>query len=189
MGRFLAFRDAIAFARRAHDGQKRADGRVFVSHPLAVLQFLLTAGTDLPHEAYVAGLLHDAAEDGQATIAGIRAAFGADVADAVEALTRAERPKRLSERAHEESYLARIVEVNGRLPYVLLIKMADRLHNLETSQYLAPARREALLSETATLYLPLFAREEARQTRHADAYRLLLTMLEESVARLMEEAH
>ncbi|MDD4286864.1 MAG: HD domain-containing protein [Candidatus Peribacteraceae bacterium] len=186
MGDYLTYRDAISFARRAHEGQKRADGRPFVSHPLAVLQILRTTSVDLPPAAYVAALLHDTVEDGKATLEQIRAAFGEETTDAVDALTRGTKPKAVSVLAHEQAYLDHMIAVHERLPYVLLIKMADRLHNLETSHYLAPGRRLALLHETITLYLPLFRRQEALQTTYAETFGLLCSMLEESALRLTE---
>jgi len=185
---YLTYRDAIGFARRAHAGQKRADGRPFVSHPLATLQILRTASMDLPPAAYVAALLHDTVEDGRATIAQIRAAFGDEVSEAVDALTRSKQPKSQSILAHEQAYLDQMTTMHERLPYVLLIKMADRLHNLETAHFLAPGRRQALLHETMTLYLPLLRRQEAMQTTFADTFSLLCSMLEESVLRLTESA-
>jgi len=182
MQRFLAFRDAIGFAQRAHRGQLRLDGRAFVSHPLAVLQLLLAASIDLPHAAYVAALLHDTAEDGTVSIADIRSSFGDDVADAVEALTRPAKSVGESAQDCEEAYLSQLVAANARLPFVLLIKMADRLHNLETAQFLPPQRREALMHETAIFYLPALLREEPRQTHYCDAYRALCGLLEECIA-------
>jgi len=183
MGDYLNYRDAISFARRAHEGQKRADGRPFVSHPLAVLQILRTTSMDLPPAAYVAALLHDTVEDGKSTLAQIRAAFGEETADAVDALTRGAKPKNVNVLTHEQAYLDRMITIHERLPYILLVKMADRLHNLETAHFLAPGRRLALLHETVTLYLPRIRLQEARQSAYADAYRSLSAMLEESVAR------
>ncbi len=186
---YFTLRDAITFARSAHAGQKRADGRAYLSHPLAVLQILRSVSMKLPYGAYVAALLHDTVEDGKATLPQIRATFGNEVEAAVDALTRPKRPKGVSIDDHERDYLAQMVEANTLIPYVLHIKMADRLHNLETAHFCAPAYRQALFNETSALYLSLLEREELRQSRHLEAYRLLLTMLEENVARLMEEAH
>ena len=184
MGQFLTFRSAIAFARRAHAGQRRLDGRAYLSHPLAVLQILLTASQHLPQDAYIAGLLHDTVEDGQARLEHIHAEFGEDVATAVDALTRPERPHKADRRAHEEAYLARMIQVNAQLPYVLIIKMADRLHNLETAHFLPVARKDGLHHETLTLFLPLILREEANQTSYSDAYRMLTELLERSLMNL-----
>ncbi|GEM_PF-1355166 len=202
MERFLALRAAIAFARRIHEGQQRMSGCAFVSHPLAVLQILLSADTSLPREAYVAGLLHDALEDGQANSRELRSLFGKEVEAAVRALSRPEKPhsgfapagatprfclfdQSESRTDHEREYLAQMVLANELIPYVLLIKMADRLHNVETSHFLSPERSRALLSETATLYLPAFQAGEPRQKRFPEAYRTLLQLLETSVESRM----
>lgn len=188
MGDLLTYRDAFRFARRAHAGQKRADGRAFVSHPLAVLQILRSVSDALPHAAYVTALLHDTVEDGQATEKDVRTAFGDETAEAVAALTRPDRPRGTSVPAHERAYLNRMADVHARLPYVLHVKMADRLHNLETAHVLASARRQALLHETATLYLPMLQEHASLSAAHTDAFAILLTMLEESVARMTERA-
>jgi GTP pyrophosphokinase len=138
---------------------------------------------ELPPAAYVTALLHDTVEDGGATIGQIRAEFGDEVAEAVNALTRPRRPKGRSVQEHERDYLAQMAEANTHIACVLHIKMADRLHNLETAHFCASAYRQALLTETATLYLPFLEREELRQDRHGVAYRTLLALLEESVER------
>ena len=183
MERFLSFREAIGFAHKAHDGQLRLDGRAFVSHPLAVLQLLLAASPDLPRAAYVAAILHDTVEDGEAEIEDIRSVFGSDAADAVAALTRPPKSKNESAHDREEAYLAQLVAAHERLPFVLLIKMADRLHNLETAHFLPPSRRETLRHDTVLYYLPVFLREEPRQKRYCDAYRALCELLEGCIAR------
>lgn len=180
MERFLALRAAIAFARRTHEGQQRMSGCAFVSHPLAVLQILLSADANLPREAYVAGLLHDALEDGQASSRELRSLFGKEVEAAVRALSRPEKPHSESRTNHEREYLSQMILANELIPYVLLIKMADRLHNVETAHFLSPERSRALLTETATLYLPAFQAEESRQKRFLEAYRTLLRLLEGS---------
>lgn len=186
MSDYLALRGAIGFARRAHAGQKRADGRPYLSHPLAVLQILRSVSLALPQAAYAAALLHDTVEDGRATIAEITGAFDTETAAAVDALTRRELPKIGSVLTREQAYLDRMLEAHERLPYVLLIKMADRLHNLETSHFLVPERRKALLHETVSLYLPLFRKQQSSQTDFVSAYHRLCGMLEESALRLME---
>jgi len=184
MGQYLTLRSAIAFARRAHAGQRRLDGRAFLSHPLAVLQILRTAGEDLPRDACIAGLLHDTVEDGQARLEDVRTEFGDDVALAVDALTRAEKPRKIDARAHEEIYLQRMIAVNTQLPYVLLVKMADRLHNLETAQFLQPQKRLHLYEQTVELYLPAFLRETARQELYPEAYDMLNTLLQRSIGNM-----
>ncbi|MDD5041029.1 MAG: HD domain-containing protein [Candidatus Peribacteraceae bacterium] len=183
---YLTYKDAIAFTRLAHAGQKRADGRAFVSHPLAVLQILRSVSTELPHAAYMTALLHDTVEDTETTVGQIRTTFGDETATAVDALTRRKRPKGKGVVEHERDYLARMAQIHRHLPYVLLIKMADRLHNLETAHFCAPAYRQALLQETATLYLPFLQVQEPLQTKYSDSFNTLYSMLEESVARLTD---
>ncbi len=181
MGQYLSFRDAISFARRAHHGQRRLDGRSFLSHPLAVLQILRTASQDLPQEAYFAGLLHDTVEDGKARLVDIHAKFGENVAIAVDVLTRPKRNRKTRACDHEEAYLARMIRANTNLPWILLIKMADRLHNLETAQFLPAEKRAFLFEETAELYLPVFLREAVKQEQFSDAYDFLSSLLQNSI--------
>lgn len=186
LGDAFDYRDAILFARQTHAGQKRADGRPFITHPLATLQILRSASTELPLPAYVAALLHDTVEDGRATIALIRRNFGPDAADAVDALTRSERPARVSALVHERAYLDRMAVAHERLPFVLHIKMADRIHNLETAHFLAPGRRRALRDQTATLYLPFFRKHADSPSAYGEAYHILSVMLRESVHGMTE---
>jgi len=103
---------------------------------------------------------------------------------AVDALTRPKRPKGVSIDDHERDYLAQMAEANTLIPYVLHIKMADRLHNLETAHFCAPAYRQALFNETSALYLSFLEHEELRQDRHIEAYRTLLTLLGESITHM-----
>jgi len=186
MERFFALKDAIAFARRAHSGQRRVSGSAFISHPLAVLQILLAADTELPRETYIAGLLHDTLEDGKTTKAEIRAAFGEEVLSSVVALTRPPKLRHSRCARHEQAYIDQMILANEYYPYVLLIKLADRLHNVETAHFLPQVRSKALIEETSALYLPAFRAQEAKQTRFEEAYKTLLGLLEESVAKHME---
>jgi GTP pyrophosphokinase len=190
MAQFLTHRHAIAFARRAHEGQRRLDGRAYLSHPLAVLQILLSACPDLPQSAYTAALLHDTIEDGQATADEVVEHFGAEVAEIVMALTRHVNEGHGGGRTPctKEQYLARLLAAHEKHPTVFLIKIADRLHNLETAHFLPAPRRQALVSETVTLYLPALQMQERKQTCYAEGYRRLLSMLEESVQRQATEA-
>jgi len=187
LGKFLTFQEAIAFARRVHAGQKRANGRAFMSHPMAVLQILRAASDILPHVAYVAAILHDTVEDGRATVQQIRLEFGNETADAVEALTRTPLPRGADIMDHEQAYLARMAQAHARLPFILHIKMADRLHNLETVQHLPQERQLATIRTTSSLYLPLLRRVEMRQTEYTEAFSLLLAQLEESVRNRMHK--
>jgi len=181
MGQYLSFREAIAFARRAHHGQRRLDGRAFLSHPLAVLQILLTASPHLPHDAYVASLLHDTIEDGCTCHKEISGVFGEEVADVVLALSRPKRTGKSTDAEREARYIRQMTEANARYPYVLLIKLADRLHNLETAHFLPKEKQATLREETAELYLPMFLRETVKQEQFADAYEFLTGLVERSV--------
>lgn len=181
MPQFLCYRPAITFARRAHEGQKRADGRAYFSHPFAVFQILRSAAVDLPESAYVAALLHDTLEDGRTRAEEITTAFGQEVEDAVQALTRPAKSNGSCDSKREEEYLRQMIAAHERLPYLLHVKMADRLHNLETAHFLPPERQSALRQVTATLYLPILQAQEMKQPCYTEGYRCLLGMIERSV--------
>lgn len=183
MERFLDFRDAISFARSAHAGQLRLSGGDFISHSLAVLQILQSASNDLPVSAYKAAILHDTMEDSKVTRAEIKSSFGEEIATVVTALTRSACRGRAHDPANEKKYIRQLISANKHHPFVLLIKLADRLHNLETSQYLPLDRQQILFENTSKIYLPVFIAEEHRQV-YRKPYRTLLRMVHESLKQL-----
>lgn len=171
---------ALSIAERAHAGQMRADGAPFIDHPVAVVGLLFQASVDLPLEAYVAAALHDVVEDTAVTADELRLVAGADVTEAVLLLTRVEAPT-LDRRAAEEAYLRRMVIDAHAYPYVPLIKLADRIHNMETAAALSPEKCDALIEETSDLYLPFFTAYAPDVGRFATAYRWLLRRLRRAV--------
>jgi len=186
MERFLDFRDVIAFARKAHSGQLRISGGDFISHSLAVLQILQSASTDLPEAAYKSAILHDTMEDAKVTSAEIQSMFGEEVSETVAALTRPSCRGRAHDPVNEKKYIRQLIKANEFHPFVLLIKLADRLHNLETSQYLSPDKQLILFDNTQKLYLPAFMAKEHRQV-YLKPYQTLLRMVQESVGKLTIE--
>lgn len=148
---------AIRFASGAHAGQCREDGTPYIEHPLAVLRLLWQCSMDLPFEAYVAAILHDVLEDTHVTYKGILETAGADVAAMVRALTKDHAYYALNPDVREYAYLHRLEEISAVYPSVLLIKMMDRLHNIQTAEALPLERRRRLFIETQEIYLPFFA--------------------------------
>lgn len=146
--------DAIRLASRAHAGQYRDDGSPYIEHPLAVLDILWHCSIDLPLEASLAAVLHDALEDTSVTYEDILRNAGSEVATVVRALTKDDAYYSLPRGIRECMYLHRIGEVNKIYPYTLLLKMIDRLHNISTAQALPLARRQRLFMETRDIYLP-----------------------------------
>jgi len=146
-------RKAWEFCVRHHAGQMRASGEPYVVHPLKVAEVL--AEMKLDATAIAAGLLHDAVEDTPATNEEIEAGFGEQVAHIVEGVTKidkiqfANRVDRQAENVRK-MLLAMVSDVR-----VVLIKLADRLHNMRTLEHLDPDRQEAIARETQDIYAPL----------------------------------
>ena len=146
-------RKAWEFCVHHHEGQMRASGEPYVIHPLEVAEVL--AEMKLDATAIAAGLLHDAVEDTPATSEQIEADFGDQVAHIVEGVTKidkiqfANREDRQAENVRK-MLLAMVTDVR-----VVLIKLADRLHNMRTLEHLQADRREAIARETLDIYAPL----------------------------------
>jgi GTP diphosphokinase / guanosine-3',5'-bis(diphosphate) 3'-diphosphatase len=146
-------RKAWEFCVKHHDGQMRASGEPYIIHPLEVAEVL--AEMKLDSTAIAAALLHDAVEDTPATSDEIAAGFGDQVAHIVEGVTKidkiqfANREDRQAENVRK-MLLAMVSDVR-----VVLIKLADRLHNMRTLVHLKPDRQEAIARETLEIYAPL----------------------------------
>ena len=146
-------RKAWAFCVQHHEGQMRASGEPYIIHPLEVAEVL--AEMRLDSTAIAAGLLHDSVEDTPATNEEIAAQFGDQVAHIVEGVTKidkiqfANREDRQAENVRK-MLLAMVSDVR-----VVLIKLADRLHNMRTLEHLKPDRQEAIARETLDIYAPL----------------------------------
>lgn len=145
---------AIHLAERAHASQKREDGSPFLEHPLTVLRLLWKLDLDLPLAAYMAAVLHDVLEDTATTYEDVLLSVGAEVAAVVRALSKDDVYYSMPRGVRERMYLKRIAAVNKTYGYTLLIKMADRLHNILTSKALATDKQERLIDETKTIYVP-----------------------------------
>jgi guanosine-3',5'-bis(diphosphate) 3'-pyrophosphohydrolase len=146
-------RKAWEFCLEHHKGQLRASGEPYVLHPLEVA--LVLSEMKLDSTAIAAGLLHDAVEDTPVTTADITAKFGEQVAHIVEGVTKidkiqfANREDRQAENVRK-MLLAMVSDVR-----VVLIKLADRLHNMRTLEHLPPEKRQSIARETLDIYAPL----------------------------------
>jgi GTP pyrophosphokinase len=144
---------AFAFAEAAHVGQKRKSGEDFITHPVAVTDVL--ADLRLDTTTLEAALLHDTVEDTQVTMQDIEEGFGADVARIVDGLTKLERLEFHSrEQEQAENVRKMIVAMAGDIR-VLLIKLADRLHNMRTLAVFPQAKQRRIATETLEIYAPL----------------------------------
>src|SRR5246500_3738635 len=146
-------RRAYDFSLKTHTGQSRASGEPYVVHPLEVAMIL--ADMKMDANAIAAGLLHDCVEDTSVTIVDVRKEFGEQVAHLVEGVTKiskidfATREERQAENLRK-MMLAMVDDVR-----VVLIKLADRLHNMRTLDALPPDRREKIARETLEIYAPI----------------------------------
>ena len=152
---------ALAFAERAHDGQRRLSGAPYIEHPVSAALYLAELSLDAPTIA--AALLHDVVEDCGVTVDELREQFGEDVALLVDGVTKLTRmdlmenedgPTRLADDGQAES-LRKMLVATAKDIRVVLIKLADRLHNMKTLGPLRPERRRAIAQETLDIYAPL----------------------------------
>jgi GTP diphosphokinase / guanosine-3',5'-bis(diphosphate) 3'-diphosphatase len=142
---------AYDVAEDAHANQKRKSGDPYITHPLAVATIL--AGLGMDTTTLVAALLHDTVEDTGATVESIAANFGTEVAHLVDGVTKIDKVK-LGDAAQAETIRKMIVAM-ARDPRVLVIKLADRLHNMRTLRFLPPEKQEVKARETLEILAPL----------------------------------
>lgn len=154
---------AYVYAMRAHGEQKRASGDPYFSHPLEVAAIL----TDLKLDdaTIVAALLHDTIEDTEATRTEIDQIFGHDIGVLVEGLTKLKRLDLVSREAKQAENLRKLLLAIADDVRVLLIKLADRLHNMRTLEFVPPASRRRIAEETLDIYAPLAGRMGMQEMR------------------------
>ncbi len=147
---------AYVYAMKAHGTQLRASGDPYFSHPLEVAAIL----TDLKLDdaTIVAALLHDTIEDTEATRAEIDQLFGKDIGRLVEGLTKLKRLDLVSREATQAENLRKLLLAIAEDVRVLLVKLADRLHNMRTLDHMPPEARRRNAEETIDIYAPLAAR-------------------------------
>ncbi len=144
---------AYVFAAKAHKGQERISGEPYLTHPLEVAGILTELRLDTGTIA--AGLLHDAVEDTHATLAEIKELFGPEVAAVVDGVTKLSRiPFSTREEAQAENIRKMILAMSKDIR-VILVKLADRLHNMRTLDPLPDAKRRLIAQETLDIYAPL----------------------------------
>jgi guanosine-3',5'-bis(diphosphate) 3'-pyrophosphohydrolase len=155
---------AYVYAMKAHGSQTRASGDPYFSHPLEVAAIL----TDLKLDdaTIVAALLHDTIEDTEATRAEIDSVFGQEIGALVEGLTKLKRLELVSREAKQAENLRKLLLAISDDVRVLLIKLADRLHNMRTLEFVPPASRQRIAEETLDIYAPLAGRMGMQEMRN-----------------------
>ncbi|MDR2356676.1 MAG: bifunctional (p)ppGpp synthetase/guanosine-3',5'-bis(diphosphate) 3'-pyrophosphohydrolase [Oscillospiraceae bacterium] len=146
-------REAFEYSRAAHREQMRNDGSPFISHPLAAAEIVAEMGLDV--DSVIAALLHDCIEDTGATHAEISGMFGGDVADIVEGVTKLTRVTYTSKEEEQMENLRKMLMAMARDIRVILIKIADRLHNMRTLEYQSTTKQSIKALETMEIYAPI----------------------------------
>ena len=146
-------RSAFDMAAEAHKDQRRKDGSPYVTHPLASAEIIAEMGLD--EEAIIAALLHDSIEDTSITHEEIAKRFGPNVADIVEGVTKLSRVQYTSKEEEQMENLRKMLMAMAKDIRVILIKMADRLHNMRTMEYQSAEKQAEKALETMEIYAPL----------------------------------
>ncbi len=199
-----ALNRAYVFAVKMHSEQKRASGDSYIIHPVEVASIL--AGYHLDSSTIIAALLHDTVEDTPASYNDIKLLFNEDVANLVEGVTKLSNVQITSAASKQAENFRKLVLAMSEDIRVLLIKLADRLHNMRTLHFFTkPEKRHRIAQETMDIYVPLAERigmEEVKtelenlafQNLHPEAYESISTRLrflkeqgKDTVAKILEQ--
>jgi guanosine-3',5'-bis(diphosphate) 3'-pyrophosphohydrolase len=157
-------RVAIEFSRAAHQGQMRQSGDPYVSHPIAVARILTPLHIDA--QAIIAALLHDVVEDTEVTPEQVAEKFGKPVAELVDGLSKLDRIRFETREDAQAEYFRKMLLAMARDVRVILIKLADRLHNMRTLDSMTRDKRERIARETMEIYAPIANRLGLNDLHH-----------------------
>jgi len=180
-------RRAYLFSAREHKGQKRASGESYLVHPLEVANIL--ANMKLDEVSVATGLLHDVVEDTLVDLETIRKYFGEEIAHLVDGLTKIAQISNISREEQQAENVRKMLLAMVDDVRIVLVKLADRLHNMRTLQYLSPEKRKRIAEETMEIFAPIAHRLGMGKLRgeledlafrhlHPEAYRELTEQLE-----------
>ena len=144
---------AVAFIADAHEGQYRKSGMPYTEHPYEVAKILADLKQDQP--TVLAGLLHDVVEDTPHTLKEIAEKFGDETAFMVDAVTKITEAQQSSKTAQKAETYRKLITAMAKDPRVIMIKIADRIHNMRTMRYMKPEKRKSIAQETLDIYVPL----------------------------------
>ena len=179
---------AYVYAMQKHGQQKRASGDPYISHPLEVAAILTDMHLD--ESTIAVALLHDTIEDTTATRAEIDELFGEDIGRLVEGLTKIKKLDLVTKKAKQAENLRKLLLAISDDVRVLLVKLADRLHNMRTLDHMSPEKRARISEETMDIYAPLAGRmgmQDMREELEDLSFRHINPEAYETVTRRLEE--
>ncbi len=144
---------AYEWARASHEGQLRFSGQPYIIHPIAVAQILADYGMD--KGSIIAALLHDIVEDTDATIEDVTARFGSEIASIVDGLTKMSKVPLSTKEEQQAENVRKMLLAMSQDIRVIIIKLADRIHNLRTLSFMRPQKRRDKAQETLEIYAPI----------------------------------
>src|SRR5574340_1104166 len=144
---------AYVFSASVHQGQMRLSGEPYLTHPMEVAGILTDMKMDCA--TIVTGLLHDTVEDTWATTAEIEEAFGKDVAFLVDGLTKLSKISFRSQEEQQAENFRKMILAMSEDIRILMVRLADRIHNMRTLEYQTPERQRFIAQETLEIYAPL----------------------------------
>jgi len=150
---FPLIKRAYAFAEKAHEGQRRATGEAYIEHPLHVACIL--ADLKLDDVTIAAALLHDVVEDTEFTQKDITNEFGKEIAQIVEGMTKIKTLKNLSREDYHAETIRKVILASVKDIRIILIKLADRLHNMRTISVFREEKRQRIASDALEVYAPI----------------------------------
>src|SRR5688500_5858462 len=151
--RIATITSAYQVAAEAHRNQLRSSGESYINHPLAVAKIVAEIGLD--EVSVVAALLHDAVEDTEITVADVDRDFGGEIAAIVDGVTKLDRIQFDSREAQQAATMRKMLVAMAADLRVLLIKLADRLHNMRTIAAMPSEKQQRIAQETLDIYAPL----------------------------------
>lgn len=179
---------AYVYAMQKHGQQKRASGDPYISHPLEVAAILTDMRLD--ESTIAVALLHDTIEDTTATRAEIDELFGEDIGRLVEGLTKIKKLDLVTKKAKQAENLRKLLLAISDDVRVLLVKLADRLHNMRTLDHMSPEKRARISEETMEIYAPLAGRmgmQDMREELEELSFRHINPEANDTVTKRLEE--
>ncbi len=152
----LAILEALHWACDLHKDQKRASGEPYIIHPIKVAELLINFNMD--YQTIIGGLLHDAVEDTETTVEEVSSAFGADVARLVDGVTKIASANTVNRLEQDSETIRKTLFAMSEDIRVVIIKLADKYHNMQTLHYLPPDKQKRIANECLDIYAPLAER-------------------------------